>query len=113
MKRPILSELWSIFYRNVPPAERQTYEAFINEIQGLTIDIANDPTLVNLDAFANEHRQAANLVTDDKQTVGLICANHAEIQKNPVVVEEDESVKNDQLSSGQPSQSPASATTTI
>ena len=52
VKRPILNELWSIFFKNVPPAERQSYQDFINEIQGLTIDITNDPTLIDLDAFA-------------------------------------------------------------
>ena len=99
VKRPILNELWSIFFTNVPPEKRQSYEDFINEIQGLTIDILNDPTLIDLDAFAKENREAANLVTDDRQTVGLICANHAEISKNDAQANEEEQKdeQNDQV----------------
>ena len=26
VKRPILTELWSIFYKNVPSSQRETYE---------------------------------------------------------------------------------------
>ena len=66
----------------------------------MTNDIANDPTLVQLDAFAQEHRQAAGLdLPRDDETVSLICANHAQISSGVLVVDEteaaDESSKKD------------------
>lgn len=53
--RPILSELWAIFYKNVPREERETYEQFFNRMQGLTSEIVRDPTSVELDAFASKN----------------------------------------------------------
>ena len=56
----------------------------------MTNDIANDPTLVELDAFAKENREAAGAVPKDHETVGLICANHAQIAEGVLVVDEEE-----------------------
>ena len=55
----------------------------------MTNDIANDPTLVELDAFAKEHRDAAGPAPKDNETIGLICQNHAQIAEGVLVVDEE------------------------
>ena len=55
-KRPILTELWSIFYKNVPSSQRETYEEYFKRMQGLVDDTIRDPAAVELDAFSKLHR---------------------------------------------------------
>lgn len=85
--RPILNELWQIFYRKVPQNERTTYKQFINELQGLTDDIASDPASVELDAFAKEHR---GIAATDRETINLIISNHVDMAKDAYIVEMEE-----------------------
>jgi len=83
--RPILSELWSIFYKNVPREERETYESFFNRMQGLTSEIIRDPAAVELDAFSK-----SNLMpTAAKAALGVVVEDHKEMARSPY--EEDDS----------------------
>ena len=41
-KRPILTELWSIFYKKVPSDQRESYEQFFNRMQGVVDETIKD-----------------------------------------------------------------------
>ena len=69
-KRPILTTLWQLYYKNVPREERETYEDFFNRMQGLSEEIIRDAAAIDLDAFAKDrfpvpHDSAIEIVTRD------------------------------------------------
>ena len=76
-KRPILTTLWQLFYKNVPREQRETYENFFNRMQGLTEEIIRDAAIVDLDAFAKDRfpvpeDSAIEVVTRDNATISAL-----------------------------------------
>ena len=56
VKRPILSQLWQMIFKDIPKEKQESYEQFFNRMQGLTDEIRADPTSVQLDAFSEKLR---------------------------------------------------------
>lgn len=81
MTRPILSELWSIFYKHVPREQRETYEEFFNRMQGLTNEIVRDPASVELDAFSKKVQDKVEV--PGRNAASLIIDDHVEMARSP------------------------------
>ena len=57
VKRPILTQLWQMIFKDIPKEKQESYEQFFNRMQGLTDEIRMDPTSVQLDAFSEKLRE--------------------------------------------------------
>mmetsp|Transcript_42794 Transcript_42794/g.56527 ORF Transcript_42794/g.56527 Transcript_42794/m.56527 type:complete len:117 (+) Transcript_42794:969-1319(+) len=79
--RPILSELWSIFYKNVPREERESYEEFFNRMQGLTNEIVQDPASIELDAFSTKFKHLAP--PPQRTAMNMVADHNIEMAKSP------------------------------
>ena len=78
VKRPILTTLWQIYYKNVPREKRETYEDFFNRMQGLSEEIIRDAASVDLDAFSKNR-----FPVPDKTAMNLVTETHAVMAQIP------------------------------
>ena len=85
--RPILSELWAIFYKNVPREERETYEQFFNRMQGLTNEVIFDPASVELDAFSAKQREANP--PPPRSAMSMVAQHNVEMAMSPYEDDDD------------------------
>ena len=101
--RPILMELWSIFYKQVPRDERETYEDFFNRMQGLTSEIVADPASVELDAFSKLHASKIHSVLDCSTAMNLVASENVEMGRSPYEDEPKVSSNDSKLATAIPS----------
>ena len=66
--------------------QRETYEAFFKRMQGLTDEIVQDPTSIQLDAFAKLHRKG--LPVPERSAMNMVVEEHAVIALSPYEVDE-------------------------
>lgn len=99
--RPILMELWSIFYKQVPRDERETYEDFFNRMQGLTSEIVADPASVELDAFSKLH--ASKIAAPPRTAMNLVASENVEMGRSPYEDEPKVSSNDSKLATAIPS----------
>ena len=89
VKRPILSQLWQMIFKDIPKEKQESYEQFFNRMQGLTDEIRMDPTSVQLDAFSEKIREGAQQPVPDRTTMKLVSQHHFEMAQSPYEEEED------------------------